>query len=313
MVDAEVAERQAERERLSREELTEKVKKKPGFIAAVKRMAAKFLDWMRLEDTSEEDEAYYAEMERQEKERAERKSFDPELWKTTDKSGLEPVFEEGQEADAVIEEKPEAESAKASTVERKGVDISLLTPEKVEQLLVLKRRAEIALASDESLADLEERKSIKENYLKISAILDQYEEEKGLEELIEYQTMKGLSEREKAEPTAAEEVELAAEKAEPVNEKDAVDVERFGGEFEFAWLQQRNLISGDKGEKGLEELRALKDETDQAVLKAIWDDEESEIAEYRQRLMAIKRAMGWLEQEIEESSAGEGEQLAQTA
>lgn len=313
ITDAEIAERQEERERLSREELTERVKKKPGFIAAVKRMATKFLDWMRLEDTSEEDEAYYAEMERQEKEEAERKSFDPELWKMTNKSGLEPVFEEEQKAAEIAEGNSESESAKANAVERKGVDISLLTPEKVEQLLMLKRRAEIALASDESLADPEERRSIMENYGKIAGILNRYEKEKGLEELIEYQTMKGLEGREKVEPTMAEVIELAAEKETESVKENAADEEGFTGEFNFTWLQQRNLISGDKGEKGIEELRTLKDETDQAVLKAIWDDEETAIAEYRQRLMAIKRAMEWLEQENEANSAGEGEQLAQTA
>lgn len=171
--DEEIARLQAEREAKKRAEMVQEVVKSPSFRMAVKHLIERFLDMMKLEDTTEEDEAYYAEMERQEQEKQKtQKGFDAELWAATDTSGLPPVFE-GVEVETGTEASEEEEGAKEVTDDIEGV-VANLTPERVQEVIKTRKQAEKMLRrSDLSAAA---RASIETNYDRLTAILGRYQE-----------------------------------------------------------------------------------------------------------------------------------------
>lgn len=168
--DAEVEQIWREREAKERAAMIEEVVKNRGFRMAVRRLVERFLDMMKLEDTTEEDEAYYAEMERQERQK---KGFDAELWAATDTSGLPPVFE-GEVNEGVTEEGAEdGERQEEVTTDIESV-VRNLTPEKVQEVVATAKKAEEMLKR----SDLSEatRESIEVQRSRLMAILERYRE-----------------------------------------------------------------------------------------------------------------------------------------
>lgn len=197
--DAEVEQIWREREAKERAAMIEEVVKNPSFKMMVGHLIQKFLDLVKLEDTTEEDEAYYAEMERQERqEQQQKRGFDPVLWAATDTSGLPPVFE-GEE-NREVETEVEAENGKGQevTTDVEGV-VREMTPEKVQQLATTIKETEKMLRRSD-LSDAT-REAIEVQYGRLMAIwkrCQEVEQEKEKEEVmagelaLDYLKRKGL-------------------------------------------------------------------------------------------------------------------------
>lgn len=296
--DAEIMKKwqEEEKERASREELAKAVAKKPKFLRVVKKLVAGFVNWMKLEDTSEEDEAYYNEMERQEKEKAEKAEMQ------LGAVGAEPGVE------------PKAEPASApEMMDVGGVKIEMLKPKEVEKLMALKRRAELALDSEKSWEDLEERRSIAENYQRLLKILEAYERAKGgdLSEVIEYQTTKELE---------VPPVPVTREVEEELDEKREMDEDEleFSNNFHLTQLQQKGWFSGELNEKGLEELRETKSKIVREMFEALEDEDNKEVMsnvldESRERLREVDWGIDWLKAKIEAEAEAEAGALTEIA
>lgn len=141
------------------QEMVERIVKNPSFGMWIKYLLGKSLDTMGIKDTPEEDEAYYAEMERQERLEAQKIA---------------------EETDGVVEEIPERK-----------------TVEELREALFLKERAEKALQS-EDLSE-EARESLTRRRDEFEKTLEDEREMYGMDRIIEAQTLRALHERETGE------------------------------------------------------------------------------------------------------------------
>lgn len=171
--DADVERLRREREARKRVAMIEEVVKNPSFRMMVGNLIQKFLSMMKLEDTTEEDKAYYDEMERQEQQK---RGFDAALWAATDTSGLPPVFEGeedgGVEVEAREDERGQEDQEEVTTdVERV---VQEMTPEKAEELAATIRAAENMLRRSD--LDNAARSSIEVQYDRLVAVMKRYQE-----------------------------------------------------------------------------------------------------------------------------------------
>ena len=281
-----------ERETGVHREMAEKVVRRRGLRGAIGRLMRGFLNAMKFEDTTEEDGAYYDEMERQEQEQQRKRErrgaqeewetwepesaeqevgeqveqetyeapegrrergFDAELWAATDRSGLPPVFEDEGAATEVVEEEQKMVSPDIEGIAEK------LTLEQFRQVMEMRKEAEALLER----TDLSEatRTSIVTNYERSTRILERYHE----------------LERERA-----------VEK-------------RIAGQMAFDSLVRKGLISDDTEKAAMVGLGALRALTEKGLSEAAWNDDTNALDEYVERIRMIRQAMEWLGVEPKEA------------